>query len=213
MPLAVVYEDDALIAVSKPAGQIVIPGRGDLGEPLNVAAARHTGSKVFVVHRLDREASGLVLFAKDARTHQILCSLFEKRRVRKKYLALVEAQPPERGHVARPIREFGSGRMGIGEGGKPAFTRYKVRERLRGAALLEVDPVTGRRHQIRVHLYALGHPILGDPLYGAARPVGGAPRLMLHAWQLALKTDRELELRAELPEDFARFLADLRQAP
>lgn len=205
-PLAVVHEDERLIAVSKPAGQIVIPGRGVQEEPLNAQAARHAGGRVYVVHRLDREASGLVVFAKDAGTHRELCAQFETRRVRKIYLALVLGEVGDAGKVERPIRAFGSGRMGVSEGGKPSLTLYRVREKLSGATLLEVEPETGRRHQIRVHLHSLGRPIVGDPLYGENRPVGGAPRLMLHAWELSFRLGRVLRLRAEPPDDFREVL-------
>jgi len=90
------------------------------------------------------------------------------------------------GRVETPLREFGSGRVGADPAGKPSLTEYSVRARGEGCTLLTVEPKTGRRHQIRVHLYSLGHPILGDPLYGSPRPVGGAPRLMLHALALGL---------------------------
>lgn len=196
-----------MVAVSKPVGQAVIPGRGIPEEPLSAQVSRHLGSKAFVVHRLDREASGLVLFAKDAETHRLLCGKFESREVHKTYLALVLGPIPEQGVIDQPIRAFGSGRMGIGPGGKASLTRYRVRERLKGAAWLEVEPVTGRRHQIRVHLYSAGHPIIGDPLYGAQRPVGGASRLMLHAYELSFSAGRDLELRAEPPEDFIEILS------
>ena len=206
----VLYEDERLVAVAKPAGQLMIPGRGPgPGEPLNLELERALGRKVFVVHRLDREASGLCVFAKDAEAHRALCLQFEKRSVRKTYLALVLGEVAQGGTIDGPLKPFGSGRMGVGPAGKASVTRYAVRERLKGSTLLAVEPLTGRRHQIRVHLYSIGHPILGDPLYGKDRPVGGAERLMLHAYELELDSPggSRLSLRAEPPEDFQRILS------
>lgn len=203
--MTIIYEDSRILAVFKPAGQLVIAGRGDLGEPLNRELERLRGAKVFVVHRLDKEASGLVLFAKDAACHRALCLQFEERKVRKIYLALVEGDVCADGMVDKPLREFGSGRMGVDAAGKPSLTRYRIKERLEGATLLEVEPVTGRRHQIRVHLWAIGHPILGDLVYGKNRPVGGAARLMLHALEAGFLDfeSRPLRLCAPPLDDFS----------
>lgn len=207
--LRIVYEDPCLLAADKPAGLLVIPGRGpESGPVLLDAVSRHIGAKAFVVHRIDRETSGLVLFAKDAATHAALSKLFEKRRVRKSYLAVVLGVVPAPGRIAAPIREFGSGRMGVDPRGKDAETRYRPL-RTWGeppVTLLEVEPRTGRRHQIRVHLYSIGHPVLGDAQYGRERP-GGSARLMLHAHVLllpphALWGRKRLEFRAEPPPGF-----------
>lgn len=210
--LRVVFEDERLLAADKPAGQPVIPARGTGPEPLVAAVSRRIGGKAFVVHRIDRETSGLVLFAKDAGAHRALSGLFEARTVEKTYLAAVLGAVAGEGSVEEPLRAFGSGRMGADPGGKPCRTDYRVRERLKGATLLEVSPRTGRRHQIRAHLYGLGHPVLGDPLYGRERPVGGAPRLMLHAWKLSFSHPElgERSLAAEPPDDFSRVVARLR---
>ena len=116
------------------------------------------------------------------------------------------------GEIAEPLRTFGSGRVGVDPKGSEALTRYRRLERLQDADLLQVEPLTGRRHQIRVHCYAIGHPVLGDTRYGAVRPVGGAPRLMLHAAELRLPlTDAEpLTIRADPPADFESVLDGLR---
>lgn len=173
-----------MIAVCKPAGQLVIPGRGEstavcLREEWTVQC----GAPVFVVHRIDRETSGVVLFAKDAQAHRSLCRAFETRRVDKEYLAAVVGEPhPAAGVMDWALREFGSGRVAPDPKGKACRTEYETVGRWGGGALLSVRPVTGRRHQIRAHLTAFGHPLLGDPLYGPPpRPIGGAPRLLLHA--------------------------------
>jgi RluA family pseudouridine synthase len=209
MPIQILYEDEHLIALDKPSGQVVIPGRGEIaGEPLNRELEAHVKRKVFVVHRLDRGASGLVLFAKDADTHKQLNLQFEKREIKKTYLVLVQGRVAEGGKIKQPLKAFGSGRMGIHPQGKPSLTEYSVREHFPESTLLEVMPHTGRRHQIRVHLYSIGHPVLGDTLYGKDRPVGGAPRLMLHAWKLEFEkpSGGTLALTSNPPSTFTDFL-------
>jgi len=208
--LLVVYEDERLIAVAKPAGQAMAAGGGvHVADTLQAAVAGHIGSKAFIVHRLDRETSGIVVFAKTAEVHRELSRQFEERQVSKRYLALVLGHVADpNGEVNEPLREFGSGRVGVDPNGRDAVTRWELRERLADADLLEVWPLTGRRHQIRVHCYAIGHPILGDTRYGEPRPVGGAARLMLHAAELALSDG--LRLAAEPPAEFARIVAEQR---
>ncbi|MBI4375077.1 MAG: RNA pseudouridine synthase [Elusimicrobia bacterium] len=202
-PLKIVHEDDCLLAVDKPAGLPVIPARGQAPEPL-VAVLAWQGWKLFVVHRLDRETSGLIVFAKDEQTHRRLCLAFENRQVRKSYLALVQGALEQGGDIDAPLKEFGSGRVAVSPDGKNSRTRYRVRERLRESTLLQVEPLTGRRHQIRAHLFSIGHPVLGDRLYGRPRPVGGVSRLMLHA--LALEIPGWPTLRAEPGPDFMGVL-------
>ncbi|MEK7477296.1 MAG: RNA pseudouridine synthase [Candidatus Coatesbacteria bacterium] len=213
-PPSVVFENDRVLAVAKPSGQLVIPGRGlPQGPTLKAQADAHVGTPVFVVHRIDADSSGLVLFAKDAEAHRALNIAFEKRQVAKRYLALVQGAVLADRTVNRPLKQFGSSRVGVVRGGRPAITSFRVLERVGNDTLLEVTPETGKRHQIRVHLYAIGHPILGDPLYGEPLPVGGVPRLMLHA--LALHVDTvptgQLSLRAEPPEDFVSIVCQRRK--
>jgi RluA family pseudouridine synthase len=205
-PLTILHEDESIVAVSKPSGRATAPGGGiQGGESLQEEVAAHIGAKAFLVHRLDRGTSGVIVFAKDAETHRRLSMAFEGREVGKIYLALVQGHMDAMaGEISDPLRTFGSGRVGIAPSGQEAVTSYAVKERLPANDLLEVMPVTGRRHQIRVHLYAVGHPIVGDTRYGDDRPVGGAPRLMLHASELTLADG--LELRAEPPLDFVEFL-------
>jgi RluA family pseudouridine synthase len=204
----VVFEDERVLAADKPAGQPTIPGRGDVREALNAELTRRSGARLFIVHRLDMEASGLVLFAKDADTHRLLCAEFENRRARKEYLAVVAGAMEGEGTCRQPLKEFGSGRVAPSPDGKPSSTRWSVERSLRGATLLRVEPKTGRKHQIRAHLCALGHPILGDPRYGPPpRPVGGAPRLMLHALSLRVSAGREYALEAPPGPDFQAVVA------
>lgn len=204
----VLFEDAEVVAVDKPAGRPAIPGRGEIGEPVLAELERRLGRKLFVVHRLDRDAGGLLVFARTAEAHRRLSAAFEARRARKVYLALVEGAVDAAGSVDRPLRQFGSGRMGLAQApaGKPSLTRYAPLCAGRGCTLLEARPETGRRHQLRVHFYAIGHPILGDRLYGASRPVGGAPRLMLHAWRLELPGLPPLSCPP--PADFTAVLSE-----
>lgn len=207
--LSILHRDERIVAVAKPVGEIVVPGRGPSPEePLSHRLGREVGGPVFVVHRLDREASGVVLFARDAEAHRALSLQFERREVGKVYLVAVLGPVDAPGEVARPLREFGSGRVAVDERGKPAVTRYRVLRRWAGATLLEVEPVTGRRHQIRVHLYSIGHPVLGDTRYGEVRPVGGADRLMLHAHQISFEhpDGSPMTIRSEAPADFEAVL-------
>lgn len=206
MALSVLFEDERLVVVSKRAGQPTAAGGGvAAAETLQAQVAEYIGGRAYLVHRLDRETSGVIVFARTADSHRLLSQQFEGRAVTKRYLALVAGQMDTTvGEISEPLREFGSGRIGVDPKGKKAVTMWKRRERLRDHDLLEVTPVTGRRHQIRVHLYSIGHPILGDTRYGDSRPVGGAPRLMLHALDLTLADG--LALGAEPPLDFVEVI-------
>jgi RluA family pseudouridine synthase len=165
----------------------VISGRGiDISETLNFQLERKTGQKIFTVHRLDRDTSGVIIFAKNAFTHRLFSQQFERRETEKIYLAVVSGLMIGTGCIDAPVYEFGSGRMGIDSRGKSSRTKYNVLKQFVDSSLLEVFPETGRRHQIRVHLYSVGHPILGDANYGNPRPVGNIARLMLHAHRLTL---------------------------
>lgn len=215
----VLYEDRLLIAVHKPAGLASIPGRFD-PHCLRTLLEDHLGAPVYVVHRLDKDVSGVLVFARDADTHRYLNTRFETREVEKHYVALVHGTVAERSAVIdRPIRQYGSGRMGVDEArGKPSRTAYTVRRPFtasgslpEAATLLDVHPVTGRRHQIRVHLYSVGHPIVGDPLYGDRAQQQRYPRLMLHAHTLAFRhpEGHRISFTAPLPAPFAAFVDDL----
>lgn len=206
----VLFEDERVVAVDKPAGRPTVPGRGDVGEALSAELSRRLGRKLFVVHRLDLEASGVVVLAKDAETHRALCALFEARSAKKVYLAAVSGAMSGAGTIDAPLKEFGSGRVAPAPDGKPSLTRWRAERSWPRAALLRVEPATGRKHQIRAHLASIGHPILGDPRYGPPpRPVGGAPRLMLHAASLELDAGRPYSFAAPPPAEFEAVLAAL----
>ncbi|HRY30154.1 MAG TPA: RNA pseudouridine synthase, partial [Elusimicrobiota bacterium] len=162
----------------------------------------------------DREASGLVLFAKDAEAHRDLSLQFEERRVKKIYLAVAEGRLEKNVTVDQPLRLFGSGRVGVDSRGKASTTVFHVKELFKNATFVEAEPLTGRRHQIRAHLYWLGHPLLGETRYGKDFPVGGTSGLMLHGHRLTfLGPDKKpLTLRAEPSDFFLRVLDGLRRS-
>lgn len=168
--IPILYDDAALIAFNKPSGLPVIPERWHPEWPcLRSIATERLDIPLYVVHRIDASTSGLVLFAKTAATHRELCRQFAQHQVEKTYLALVKGEVAEdaltiqrsiAGHPNRP------GVMTVSRSGKAALTSIRVLERFRGFTFLEVLPQTGRQHQIRVHLQAIGHPLLVDPIYG-----------------------------------------------
>jgi len=212
--LRLLVANDELIAVDKPEGIATIPERIEREHCLQRLLEQQTGARPFVVHRLDKEVSGVIVFARSAAAHRHLCLQFERHEVRKLYTALVLGVPPEqRGVIERPVRQFGSGRMGIDTArGKPCRTEFEVVERLDRHAILSVHPLTGRRHQIRVHLYSLGHPVAGDPRYGDAAAQARYGRLMLHSSRLELRllSGEALAIESALPESFQRVLQSVR---
>jgi RluA family pseudouridine synthase len=205
------------LAVDKPEGVVSVSAGGVEGAAGGLPEIlRREGifaGRLYPVHRLDREASGVIVFAKDAGMHRHLNGEFDRRTVRKTYLALVHGViDANRGTINKPIREFGSGRMGVDAArGKASSTEFKVERRLRRYTLVKLHPLTGRRHQIRVHLYSLGHPIVGDRNYGDREAQTAFPRLMLHALEIefALPSGERLKIAAPVPESFAAVLKTL----
>ncbi|MBI4349685.1 MAG: RluA family pseudouridine synthase [Elusimicrobia bacterium] len=216
MSVAILYQDERLLAVDKPSGVLVVPGRGGgSAAPLAATLGETLGLRLFVVHRLDRDTSGVLLFAKDAGTHRALCAKFESREARKTYLAAVAGKWGKPRLLEEPIRQFGSGRSGVSLDGKPSATEVREVDGFgERASLVEASPKTGRRHQVRVHLYAAGHPVLGDPLYGKPGEWSKrAPRLMLHASRLSFELDgKPFAAQAPMPPDFTMFLSELRKS-
>lgn len=209
----VLYETDDYFAVDKPEGVVSLAEAGRGGLPELIKA--HYAGKLFPVHRLDRGASGVIVFAKNAAAHRHLNGEFDRRKVRKTYLAVVDGvTSSNHGQINAPLREFGSGRMGVdSKRGKPSSTEWKLAERLDGATLLRVSPATGRRHQIRVHLYHIGHPILGDLRYGDRARQERFPRLMLHALSLefALPSGDHVTIEAPPPASFEEVVTALKR--
>jgi RluA family pseudouridine synthase len=226
--LRVLHEGAGLLVVAKPAGVLVIPGRGE-GEPsLREQLEEQLRRKVFVVHRLDRDTSGVLVFALDAERHRALSQAFEAGQVKKRYRALVEGRVEAPQLVEAALVPARKGRMRVarpGEQGKPSRTRVRPVETFARASLVEAEPLTGRTHQIRVHLLELGHPLLVDHQYGRAEPLterelGGTAdtvvlaRTPLHAARLEwpeLPGVKALAFEAPLPEDMAQALELLRR--
>lgn len=210
----IVRESAELLVVNKPSGMLTMPARGGLAEEKHLLGLLHQKyGKVFVTHRLDRDASGLIIFSRTAEAHRYYSGLFETRAIEKKYLVVAEGKvEEERGEIDKPLKQRGSGRMSVAFDGKRSLTRYTVLERLRGATLLEVSIVTGRRHQIRAHLYSICNPVLGDSVYGDAEKQAKFPRLMLHSWRLrfADMAGKIMSIEADPPADFMGVLKVLR---
>jgi len=207
--ISVLYEDDDILAVDKPEGLAAIPERHGQGGSLFELLCAERREKLYIVHRIDKETSGLILFARNTAAHRRLNRQFETRAVGKTYLALVQGIIAADGVIDQPLRQFGSGRVAVDpERGKPSTTEFRIVDRFRSHTLVEARPRTGRRHQIRVHLYSLGHPISGDPLYGDQASRQGFSRLMLHAWRLSLilPSGQPLTFEAPTPESFKAAL-------
>jgi 23S rRNA pseudouridine1911/1915/1917 synthase len=216
IPLHILHEDESLVVINKPAGMVVHPGAGNISGTVVSALLHHCGAlppgggalRPGIVHRLDKETSGCLVVAKTPECHTALGALFASRSVSKTYLALVQGFPRRpSGTISMPIARHPVHRkkMTVCEPGRgrEAVTTYRVLWRGGGCALIECKPETGRTHQIRVHLKHLGHPVLGDPLYGRRASL---PRHMLHAWKLAFLhpvTRQTLCLEAPVPEEFA----------
>ena len=227
IPLTVVYEDADLLIIDKPAGLVVHPAPGHASGTLVNALLARDGSfggiagvaRPGIVHRLDRDTSGLIMVAKNDVAQAHLMAQLKARRVKKTYLALVAGSVGAAvGRIEAPIGRDPRHRtrMAVVPDGRPSVTGYRVHERFEGWTLLELDLVTGRTHQIRVHLVAIGHPVAGDPVYAtglARRGPPGLDRLFLHAWRLELMApsgDRLIRAEASLPDDLERPLTELR---
>jgi 23S rRNA pseudouridine1911/1915/1917 synthase len=216
-PFGITYEDEHLLVVDKPAGVVVHPARGHRSGTLAQAlAGRAAGGeetwRAGIVHRLDRDTSGLLVVAKSDQVHRELKRLLSARKLRREYVALVGGHPEARtGTIDAPIGRHRRERVLMSidtDQPREARTHFELERLLPATALLRVTLETGRTHQIRVHMAAIGHPVVGDPQYGTAGQYG-LERQFLHAARLAFKhpvTGVELDLRSELPEDLKRAL-------
>ena len=199
IPLVVAFEDEHLIVIDKPAGLVVHPAAGNLDGTLVNALLHHCGGSLSgiggvarpgIVHRIDKDTSGLMIAAKTDRAHVGLAKQFADHSIERRYLAITRGKPtPPAGIVDAPLARSPSNRKKIAvvSGGKRAVTHYRTIEPLTGAALVECRLETGRTHQVRVHMASLGHPLVGDPVYGGRHPVAerlGFARQALHAARL-----------------------------
>ncbi len=235
IPLDILYEDDRMIVVNKPAGLVVHPAPGHAGGTLVNALLYRCPDlsgiggelRPGIVHRLDKDTSGVLVAAKDAAAHQRLSEQFKSRSVEKTYLALVWGEFFEAsGVIDLPVGRHPTVRKKMStrsRRGRSAETRWEVSERFRRSTLLRVRIFTGRTHQIRVHLSAAGRPVVGDPVYGKrgkpadrdnmSQELGKVGRQMLHAWRLGIRhpfTGEEMTFQAPLPADFRELLERLR---
>jgi tRNA pseudouridine32 synthase/23S rRNA pseudouridine746 synthase len=198
-----VFHDDSLLVVNKPAGLLAVPGRGADKQDCLSARLQQNFPDALVVHRLDMSTSGLMVFARGAEMQRRLSRMFHEREVGKRYVAAVAGRlEPEIGEVDLPIAADWPNRplrMIDAEIGKPSLTRYRSLGFIADTTRVELEPVTGRTHQLRVHMAAIGHPILGDALYGDSR---SAPRLLLHAAKLEFShplTGKPMHFASEPP--------------
>lgn len=227
--LEILYEDEDLVAVNKAPGVVTHPGTGTGPDTLVHFVLHHTQGQLAgmagqerpgVIHRLDKETSGVIVFAKSDRAYLPLTRAFAQRRVHKEYLALAAGSPElDCGTILQPIgrHQVMRHKMTVSERGRPAHTDWQVQERFgSNAARFHCIIHTGRTHQIRVHLSWLGHPILGDKVYGykpKLAGMGGIPRVMLHAAHLVLPhpcREESIDLRAPVPDDFRTIETRLR---
>jgi 23S rRNA pseudouridine1911/1915/1917 synthase len=241
-PLEVIYEDDDLLVINKPAGLVMYPAAGHRsGTLVNALLARYPemgaeegGPRAGIVHRLDKETSGLIVVARTGAVRLALQEQFKRRQVHKVYLALLEGRPPQpRGMIDAPVGRDPRQRkrMAVVHDGRPARTLYRVLENFAGYTLVQVEPETGRTHQIRVHFAWLGCPVAGDAVYGRRKKAPGSRKLpaspqssgkvsleldrqFLHAWKLRFAlpaTGEEIECVAPLPPELESVLAELRR--
>ena len=189
-PPAIAHLDATCLAAVKPAGLLAVPGLGEHGQVCLSAQVQALYADALVVHRLDMATSGLMLFARGAASQRRLSDAFARREVHKRYVAVVQGRvDPPLGEIALPLIADWPNRprqqVDLAQG-KPSLTRYRVIgfDPARDTTRLELEPVTGRAHQLRVHLLAIGHPILGDALYAPAAVIAHADRLLLHAASL-----------------------------
>jgi 23S rRNA pseudouridine1911/1915/1917 synthase len=216
-PFAVVWADEHLLVVDKAPGVVVHPARGHaegtLAQLLAPLVAGGEAERAGIVHRLDRDTSGLMVVARSERVHALLQRALAARRIRREYLALVEGRPPARtGTIEAPIGRDPRvrTRMAVGgAGARTARTHFELERALASASLLRVTLETGRTHQIRVHMQAIGHPVCGDPEYGTPA-LFGLERQFLHAARLAFDhpvSGEQIDVRSDLPEDLRAALA------
>ena len=221
IPLSVIYEDECLLVIDKPAGMVVHPGAGNKkGTLVHALLGRSSGLSTVggrerpgIVHRLDKDTSGLLVVAKDNASHRFLQAQFASRTFSKTYTALVRGRVEfEEGHISDPIGRDPKVRrkraVSADASAKEAETRYRVLKRFPHATLLEVKILTGRTHQIRVHFAHRGHPVVGDVLYGSLPP-GLAARLALHASKIEFvhpQTREKIKFESKLPHDFEELI-------
>jgi RluA family pseudouridine synthase len=213
--MKIIFSDEHLLVLDKPAGLPVLPDGWEKDAPYLVKRLEDEVGKIWIVHRLDKTTSGVMVFARSAEAHRALSLQFENREAEKTYHAILEGPPQWNEKTAKfPLRtNIGKKHRTVADhrNGKPSETRFKILKRYQASAWVEAQPMTGRTHQIRVHAYALGHPLLGDILYGAS-DTDLISRPALHAYSLTVThpaTQERLTFKVEHPEDFVSALKRL----
>ena len=234
--LDIVFEDDHIIIVNKPAGMLTLPDRYSTDKPNLLKLLNSAAEEIFTVHRLDKETSGILLFAKNAKAHKQFSQLFEQRKIQKFYLTVVDGRPfEETGTIDKKIAPTPNhkDRMRIDKRGKESITKFKILESFKDFTVLEVEILTGRTHQIRVHLESEGIPLASDPMYSRRtalfasdikgrkfrakknideRPLIG--RSILHAWRLSFEhpiTKKSIQVEAPIPKDIRAVVSQLKK--
>ena len=232
---SIIFENDDFVAINKEPGVLSIPDRHDETQLSLYTILTQKYGRIFIVHRLDRDTSGLILFAKNEGTHKYLSRLFEQRNIQKKYLGIVRGSMPEKtGSVDEPIAEHPvkKGVMSVSKKGKPSLTNYEVLEDYGIYSLVQFEIQSGRTHQIRVHTKYIGHPIICDEVYGDGKPILLSSfkkkyklsqndleerpiisRLALHSHSLHFKDihQKEFFIEAPLPKDMKALLQQLKK--
>jgi len=233
MPLEIIFEDDDLLAINKPVGLVVHPGAGNEDNTLQNALLAYDSSleqipRAGIVHRLDKDTSGILIIAKTLIAHQHLILQMKNRHIQKKYLAVVQGVPIAGEQVNLPIGRHHKDRkkMQVRDDGKEAITQFTVKEKFNNYALLDVNIITGRTHQIRVHLAQLGFPLLGDKIYGGRlrlpknadakfiEVLAALRSQMLHAHQIIFshpRLEEEIQLQADAPNEMVYLLRTLNE--
>jgi 23S rRNA pseudouridine1911/1915/1917 synthase len=232
---SIIYENDDFVAVNKDSGILTLPDRHDETQMSLYKMLNARYGKIFIVHRLDRDTSGLLVFAKNESTHKFLSQLFEQRNIEKKYLAIIRGSlsQPE-GSIEEPIAEhpFRKGEMAVNKKGKLSKTLYKVLDDFGLYSLVSFDIKSGRTHQIRVHTKFIGHPVIADPVYGDGKPVLLSSfkkkyrlsqndleerpiisRLALHSYSLDFTDQhgKHHQIEAPLPKDMKALIQQLKK--
>lgn len=226
VPFEILYEDEDIAVINKPSGVVVHPAPGHRDDTLvhglllKLKNLSGIGGKIRpgIVHRLDKDTSGVMLVAKNDFSHKKLVEAFKERLIRKKYITLVYGKlEQKRGKIETYIKRHSVNRkkMAVSKEGKIAITLYEVIEEFNKASLIYAKPVTGRTHQIRVHFSHMGHPVLGDPIYGGLKhDIPKPPRLMLHAYEISFehpRTNQKMVFRASIPEEFEKYIETLKK--
>jgi len=234
IPLNIIHADDEIIVLNKPAGLVVHPAAGNPDGTLQNAllyfdAELASLPRSGIVHRLDKDTTGVMVVARSLRAHNSLVEQLQARQMSRIYEAVATGEPPRKGKIDAAIGRHPRDRkrMAIVPAGKPAVSRFRVIQRFRGFSHMEVSLESGRTHQIRVHMQHIGHPLVGDPVYGRPRKVAKSmpealreiisdfPRQALHARRLSLvhpATSEPVSFEANLPEDMTELLASLEEA-